>query len=223
MSPSAQHLLRLTAAGALCAAALGCELDPNCDPDVDENCDPVIDTADAGAVTDTGGGGNTDTGGTTSAVYRYVYIIDFGGGGGSHPGADIDAVEVVSGGQSRWATAVTDRYFEPGVSNAADDPTQTLGPPATTGSAHSCDVSAAIPHWYSLGPAGFIVLDTGAAGIQDGDELIVYECAGVPDPYIVSIGPTARVDDPEAQYETVMDEVVGYTRVVIDFDALGIR
>ena len=70
---------------------------------------------------------------------------------------------------------------------------------------------------------GFIVLDMGPQGIRDGDELIVYECAGVADPYTVSIGTTARVDDPDAQFTEVLEQAVGYTRVVVDFDALGIR
>lgn len=224
MSPSLNHCLRLAAAAAICGAALGCDLDPNCDPEVDENCDPVFDGSDAGADADVGGGGSdTDTGGGGTEVFRYVYIFDLGDGRGSHPGADIDAIERFSNGQSTWASGVTDRYFEPGVSSDATDTSQITGPPdIASGSAHTCDVGASIAHWYSLGPGGWIVVDMGPQGLRDGDELIVYECAGVDDPYGVSIGTTPRLDDPNARFVEITLDAVGYSRAVLDFSALGI-
>ncbi len=222
MHATTRQLLGFGVAATAIAATLGCDLD-ECDPTVDPTCE-VEDAGDAGGG-DTGGGG-TDTG-PDPAVYRYLYLFDLSDSlSGPHPGADIDAVELVRGGRSFYATTISDRGFEPGLSNEASASSAMLGAPQATGNPPRCNLSANPPHWYSLG-GGFVVVDFGSGvAIQDGDEIVIYECSGtsggVDDPYGFGIGELGRVDAPGAQYVTVVDEGVGYLRIRVDFDGLGI-
>ena len=213
----------VTPLGLLSAAALfsslcvaGCELDDECDPDAGEICEPT------GSVTDAGHDGTTDQEVVDEPTgYRYVYVVDVGSRlGPPHPGADIDAVEVVVNGTSYYGTAITDRQQgEP--DNRADDPNQALGPPGPGGNgAAECDVDADPEHWYSLG-GGWIIVDMGEDNlIESGSELIVYECGassgGNTDPYGVSIGVSSRLDQ-GPQFFPVTTEAAGVLTTTITF------
>lgn len=221
MAISNRQLLALLCAAVPVSFTLACELD-ECDPTIDPTCE----LTDAG--TDTGG---TETGvdpGPEPAVpYRFLYLFDLSSAlSGQHPGADIDAIELVRGGRSFYATTITDRFAEPGITNGASNANMLLGAPQASGNPPACNLSANPPHWYSLA-GGFVIVDFGAnVTIEDGDEIVVYECSGsaggVDDPYGFGIGQIGRVDAPGAQFETVVDESSGITRIRVNFAGLGI-
>jgi hypothetical protein len=218
---SQSPLLRIAALLAALLIVTACELEDTCDTDVDPTCEipsSATDTGptDAGIPTDTGG--QTDT--TPERLQpRYLWIYDFGSPTtGSHPGPDIDAVELVlPGGSSVFARSVSDFYRDTGIRNNATDTSQALGAPFSANG--SCNVEASPSHWYSLADGG-MVIDFGRE-IPDGSRIIVYECQGVPDNYGVSIGLTGFADDDAAQWQVLIDDASGTTPVTVDYATLG--
>ncbi len=212
------RLLRLSALLSGICFVLACELEDECDPDIDDTCEDQIDagTSDGGSTMDTGGG--TD-GGSQARAPRYVWIYDLSAtSSGSHPGPDIDAIELIIPGVSRtYATRVTD-FSDQGGRNDASDPDQALGAPFSTDG--TCDVSADPEHWYSLN-GGDLVLDFGRT-IPDGAEIVIYECDGVADTYGVSLGFAPRITDSDADWQTFIDEASGTFRIDVSYSALGL-
>jgi hypothetical protein len=198
-----------------------CELEDQCDADVDPTCeDPGVlsDTgaADTGIPNDTGGQTDTTPG---RPQPRYLWIYDFGSPiTGSHPGPDIDAVELIlPTGSSVFGRSVTDSYRDSGIRNNATDTSQALGAPFNANG--SCNVEASPSHWYSLADGG-LVIDFGRE-IPDGSRIVVYECQGVNDNYGVSIGLTGFADDDASQWEVLIDDASGTTPVTVDYATLG--
>ena len=219
---SQSPLLRIGTLLATLVIVTACELEDDCDTDVDPTCEIPSSTTDAGIPTDTGG--QTDGGGQPDPTPerpqpRYLWIYDFGSPTtGSHPGPDIDAVELVlPGGSSVFARSVTDFYRDTGIRNNATDTSQALGAPFSSNG--SCDVEASPSHWYSLADGG-MVIDFGRE-IPDGSRIIVYECQGVPDNYGVSIGFAGFADDDAAQWQVLIDDASGTTPVTVDYTTLG--
>lgn len=225
MDTLSRRLLALASALGLLLPLWACELE-ECDPDTDPTC---TETDTGVTPTDTGGGGGggtdtTDTTPTPEVSYRYVWIVDTGSRlSGSHPGADIDSVEVIRNGQSFFGTNVTDWAIS-GITNAANDPNRATGRPRMGANGHECDVNARPPHWFSL--AGeYVVVDLGAQGaIRDGDTLVVYECGsasgGLDDSFDVYIGASPRVDSANAQWFEVATDATGTATVPIRFSSL---
>lgn len=218
---SQSPLLRIAALLTALLIVTACELEDTCDTDVDPTCEIPSSAADTGP---TDAGIPTDTGGQTDTTPdrpqpRYLWIYDFGSPTtGSHPGPDIDAVELVlPGGSSVFARSVSDFYRDTGIRNNATDTSQALGAPFSANG--SCNVEASPSHWYSLADGG-MVIDFGRE-IPDGSRIIVYECQGVPDNYGVSIGLTGFADDDAAQWQVLIDDASGTTPVTVDYATLG--
>lgn len=218
---SQSPLLRIAALLGTLLVVTACELEDDCDTDVDPTCE--LDDTDAGN-TPSDTGVPTDSGGQTDTTPdrpepRYLWIYDFGSPlTGSHPGPDIDAVELVlPSGSSVFGRAVTDSYRDSGIRNNATDTSQTLGAPLNANG--TCDVESNPSHWYSLADGG-LVIDFGR-DIPDGSRIIVYECQGVADNYGASIGLTGFADDDGAQWEVLIDDASGTTTVTVDYDSLG--
>lgn len=221
----------------LASGLTACELDETCDPLIDPNC--AIGGGDGsgtggGTGDGTGGGTGDGTGGGTgdgtgdgcpddcgdgtcidgACGFTHVVIADTSGATNPpHPGSDIDAIELRSGGQSFYATSPTDSLIPPELTNDASDPTQVAGPPQLPGEPFACDVDAATEHWTSLA-GGYLVVEFGVA-IRPGDEIIVYECPGVSDTYDVQIGSSARADAPGAQFTTLLQDASGVSTAVV--------
>jgi len=210
-------LLKLAGICGLLAFIWACDIDDGCDPEFDPNCG-VIDPDAGGTDTTPDTGPEPDPG-----AFRYVYIYDLSADlRGDHPGADIDAIEVVRGGSSSYGVAVTDRIFDPTTTSVANDQNQLTGQPRIVGGAHACDFGGT-PHWYSLA-GGSVVIDLGANGaLRDGDEIIIYECSGssvgLNDSYGVGIGTNPRLD---GLFYTVFEDAVGTFRTRLNFGNLGI-
>ena len=139
---------------------------------------------------------------------RYVRIVDVTGAiTGQHPGADIDAVALQSGGQTIYATQITDSQIPPGVSNRATDVTEILGPPDV--GPNQCDLTDGAEHWISL--AGGEIVVTFDRPIQSGDRITVYECAGAAqDSFDVTIGVSDRL---EGDWTVLLEEASGTVTV----------
>ena len=141
---------------------------------------------------------------------RYVRIVDVTGSlTGQHPGADIDAIALESGGETFYGQRVTDSFIDPGVSNLASDTTEILGPPDV--SPGECDLSDGAEHWVSLA-GGQIVVEF-SRPIETGDRITVYECAGAAsDSFDVTIGVSDRL---EGDWTTILEEAVGTVTAVV--------
>lgn len=218
---SQSPLLRVAILLATLLIVTACELEDSCDTDVDPTCEIPTSAADTGP---TDAGFPTDTGAQTDTTParpqpRYLWIYDFGSPvSGSHPGPDIDAVELIlPGGSSVFGRSVTDFYRDTGIRNNATDTSQALGAPFSANG--SCNVEASPSHWYSLADGG-MVIDFGRE-IPDGARIIVYECQGVPDNYGVSIGLTGFADDDASRWEVLIDDASGTTPVVVNYATLG--
>lgn len=221
--PLAQLASLLTLA-AVCLVFGGCELEETCDPTLDPNC--AFGGYDAGAGDGSGDGtgdGTGDGSGTepptpcpdgcgagvcedNECVYTHVLVQDISAElNGPHPGSDIDAIELISNGQSFFARTPTDFFSDATMTNDASDPSQVAGAPELAGTPFACDVDAATEHWFSLA-TGFVVVDFGRP-IREGDQIVVYECPGRVDEYDVSLGSTARFD--EGTFTTVLEAASG--------------
>lgn len=232
MSGTYARLVRTLPLLAAVGLAAGCELTETCDPDVDPNC-VYSDIGDAGSDTATGcgtlgegqsrcidassmqvcrdgslrvescGAGSCQGDACTNAI-RYVRIVD---GtvtlSGQHPGADIDAIALQSGGQTFYALRVTDSFIPTNVSNRASDVTEILGPPDH--GTDACDLTDGAEHWISL--AGGEIVVTFDRPIVSGDRITVYECAGAAqDEFEVTIGVSERI---EGDFEVIMTSATG--------------
>ena len=166
--PLAQLASLLTLA-AVCLVFGGCELEETCDPTLDPNC--AFGGYDAGAGDGSGDGtgdGTGDGSGTepptpcpdgcgagvcedNECVYTHVLVQDISAElNGPHPGSDIDAIELISNGQSFFARTPTDFFSDATMTNDASDPSQVAGAPELAGTPFACDVDAATEHWFSL-------------------------------------------------------------------------
>jgi hypothetical protein len=213
--------LRVAALLATCLVAAACELEDECDTDADPTCDDNV--ADGGIGSDAGtGNGDSGTGSDTTPepeAPRYVWIYDFGSPiSGSHPGPDIDAVELIlPGGSSVFATRVTDSDRDTSVRNNATDTSQCLGAPFSADGA--CDVEATPSHWYSVAEGGLVV-EFGRP-IPDGSQIVIYECQGVADSYGVDIGFAPDASSGSANWQTLIDEASGLFRATVNYNQLG--
>lgn len=142
--------------------------------------------------------------GACGDAVQYVRLVDVTSSiTGQHPGADIDAVALISNGQTVYASSVTDSFIPPGVSNLAPTPTEILGPPDV--GPETCDLSDGNEHWVSL--AGGEIVVTFGRPILSGDRIVVYECAGAAqDAFDVTIGVSARL---EGDWDTLLEEATG--------------
>lgn len=218
----ADRLLALALTGAVVSLTVGCELE-ECDPDAGEVCDdPDAGNTDTNTPdTNTPDTNNPDTPPPPPPqTFRYIYVLDLGTRqSGQHPGSDIDAIEVVRGGRSFFATAVTD-WTTLTTPNAAADQNQLIGRPNQVSGSPGCNVQANPSHWFSLA-GGFAVVDMGVEGaVRDGDQVIVYECPGVDDEFSVSIGSAARVDGGE--FFEIISSGSGRAATTVNFSQLGI-
>lgn len=147
--------------------------------------------------------------GACAAAIQYVRIVDVTGQiSGQHPGADIDAVALQSGGQTVYATRVTDSFI-PNVDSRARDVTEILGPPDV--GPNTCDLSDGAEHWISL--AGGEIVVTFGRPIRSGDRITVYECAGAAqDAFDVTIGVSDRL---EGDWTTLLQQATGTISVTV--------
>ncbi len=141
---------------------------------------------------------------------QFVRIVDVTGSiTGQHPGADIDAVALESGGQTIYGQRVTDSFIPSDVSNLAPVTTECLGQPDV--GPNECDLADGAEHWVSLA-GGEIVVEFGRA-IRSGDRITVYECAGAAqDAFDVTIGASSRL---EGDWTTILEEAVGTVSAVV--------
>lgn len=141
---------------------------------------------------------------------RYVKITDLTATlGGQHPGADIDAIELRSGGVSYYAQRVTDSFIDPS-STRADDPEDILGPPDNGA---SCDLTTGNEHWIALNGGEIVVAFEGNRAIRSGDTIVVYECSGAAvDTFDVAIGISERL---EGDWTTIAEEAEGTVTVTV--------
>lgn len=238
MSGTHARLVRTLPLFAVLGLAAGCELTETCDPDVDPNC-VYTDIGDTGSDAATGCGtlgegqsrcvdasamqvcrngslrvescgAGTCQGDACANATRYVRIVD---GtvtlSGQHPGADIDAIALESGGQTFYATRVTDSFIPTNVSNLASDVTEILGPPEV--GTDECDLSDGAEHWISL--AGGEVVVTFDRPISSGDRITVYECAGAAqDEFDVTIGVSERI---EGDWRVIMISATGTVTAIV--------
>lgn len=135
---------------------------------------------------------------------QYVRIVDVTNSiSGQHPGADIDAIALQSGGQTVYASSVTDSFIPPGIANLAPNVTEILGPPDV--GPNTCDLTDGAEHWVSLA-GGEIVVTFGRA-LQPGDRITVYECAGAAqDAFDLTIGVSSRL---EGDWTPLLEEATG--------------
>ena len=141
---------------------------------------------------------------------QYVRIVDVTGEiTGQHPGADIDAIALESGGETFYGQRVTDSFIPSDVSNLASDPTEILGPPDV--SPGECDLADGAEHWVSL--AGGEIVVAFPRAIQSGDRITVYECAGAAnDSFDVTIGVSDRL---EGDWTEILVDAVGTVTAVV--------
>ncbi len=143
-----------------------------------------------------------DDDGPAFAPYRYVMIVDQEDPGtssaSSTAGADIDAVELVSGGSVSDATQIENCWFGDGDNSAATNCSDALGAPD-----NGCSPDA--PDFVSLGGSGgILVVSFGPdTEIFAGDVIIIYECGRDQNPgatdehYDVWVGVSSGLDEPD--------------------------
>lgn len=141
---------------------------------------------------------------------QFVRIVDVTGEiTGQHPGADIDAIALESGGQTFYGQRVSDFFIPSDVSNLASDTTEILGQPDV--GPNECDLTDGAEHWTSL--AGGEIVVAFERRIQSGDRITVYECAGAAqDAFDVTIGVSERL---EGDWTTILQEAVGTVSAVV--------
>ncbi len=149
------------------------------------------------------------SGGVCAESVQFVRIVDVTNAiNGQHPGADIDAIALQSGGQTVYATRVTD-WFIPDVASQATTVTELLGQPDM--GPNACDLSDGAEHWISL--AGGEVVVTFDRPILSGDRITVYECAGAAqDAFDVTVGASSRL---EGDWQVLLEEATGTVGVTV--------
>ena len=160
-------------------------------------------------------------------VYRYLMVSDLSSSQSPpNPGADVDAVELIHGGQSYYGTRVTDSFIPTDVVNETPDPSEAIGQPDIGGGeSHACDYSNGHAHWVSLGGGQVVFSFDGNQPVQDGDTVIVYECGrqgstGIDDPFEIALGSGSRIDD--TGWVTIVDSAQGYFPKQVDFGSDGL-
>ncbi|MCB9532526.1 MAG: hypothetical protein H6698_01855 [Myxococcales bacterium] len=146
------------------------------------------------------------SGNACADAVRYVRIVDLTPSiSGQHPGADIDAIELRSGGQTYYAARVSDWFIDTSISSQAPDVTECLGPPDQGGA--TCDLTTGAEHWVSLAGGELVVAFDGDRAIRSGDEITVYECSGAAqDRFDITIGTSSRL---EGDWTTLLEEASG--------------
>ena len=140
-----------------------------------------------------GTGGVGGSGGAAGLPYLYVLVQDHTTA--AEPGMDgldVDAIEVVRGGQSYAATELLECAFGTGDNAEANDCNQALGAAGGNCSAQPAE------HVSLGGDGGYLLLGFSNLGaIEAGDHVIVHECDATDDgPYDVFVGVGATVSDP---------------------------
>ncbi len=124
-------------------------------------------------------------------AFGYVLIEDqTPNASGNSPGADVDAVSILKGGDEFFASNVEDFNIDH-PDNLFNDPTQILGPP---------DAQCQVQNFLSLGGSqigGYVIVsfERGgqSVGVENGDSIKVYEIGALlcgrfdDDPYSVSV------------------------------------
>jgi hypothetical protein len=169
-------LMTVLAAASLGLGLAGCELNEECDPATDPECRPA-DT----------GGDQADQGGDVSPdvqqfqTYNYILIEDRDrNASGDRPGADIDAVELRSGGTSYYLSQIHESGFggeQPSGSNRNFQ--------NATGAPQGQCIGQSPANWdattfVSLGGAGGYLIGSfqGTREIATGDQITVHACSG---------------------------------------------
>jgi hypothetical protein len=151
--------------------------------------------------------------GACTEALRYVRIIDLTDDTtGQHPGADIDAIELLSGGVPYYANEVTDSFIPNDVGeNRAPNPTEILGPPHTGGT--DCNLADGQEHWISLAGGEIVVAFADNRELLPGDRITVYECAGAAqDTFDITVGVSSRL---EGAWTPILEDASGTVTVTV--------
>ena len=175
---------------AMSMSLLSCEVEEACDPETDPDCEA---NADGGTQQD--GSTNMD-GSAQSLSYAYVLIED--NESTSTTGIELDAVELIKGSQSFYATSVEACSQGPGISGSSNtDCNQALGSPESS----SDECTSSDSFFVNLGGQGgsIVVSFEGLTEVETGDTIRVYECgsssSGNYDEYTVKVGVSTSASD----------------------------